>query len=170
MVKAIILDTSAFIMGYEAGDINEKQYTVPTVLDELSDGSFPKIRLENAVVSRRLQIIVPEKESEEKIREALRRMGETGALSVTDKQILALGVQLEKDDYAVVIVSDDYGVQNVANSLGLAFRSLATRGIQRRIEWQIYCPGCRKTFNEPQEDDLCPICGTPLKRRPKRRV
>ena len=50
MVKAIILDTSAFIMGYEAGDINEKQYTVPTVLDELSDGSFPKIRLENAVV------------------------------------------------------------------------------------------------------------------------
>ncbi len=170
MVKAIILDTSAFIMGYEAGDINEKQYTVPTVLDELSDGSFPKIRLENAVVSGRLQIIVPEKESEEKIREALRRMGETGALSVTDKQILALGVQLERNDYAVVIVSDDYGVQNVANSLGLAFLSLATRGIKRRIEWQIYCPGCRKTFNEPQEDDLCPICGTPLKRRPKRRV
>ena len=168
-VRAIVLDTSAFIMGYEAGDINEKQYTVPTVLNELSDGSFPKIRLENAVTTGRLQVSIPDYESEEKVKIILEKMGETEALSETDKQILSLGVQLEKEGYSVVIVSDDYGVQNISSSLGLHFRSLATKGIKKRIEWQIYCPGCRKVFNKPQEDNICPICGTPLKRRPKRR-
>ena len=169
-VRAIVLDTSAFIMGYEAGDVNEKQYTVPTVLDELSNGSFPKIRLENAVITGRLQVITPGKESEEKVKIILEKMGETAALSLTDKQILSLGLQLEMEGYAVVIVSDDYGVQNISDSLGLNFRSLATRGIKKRIEWQIYCPGCRKIFNKPQEDNICTICGTSLKRRPKRRT
>ena len=168
-VRAIVLDTSAFIMGYEAGDINEKQYTVPTVLNELSDDSFPKIRLENAVTTGRLQVCTPNDESIEKVKTILEKMGETTALSETDKQILSLGVQLDMEGYSVVIVSDDYGVQNISNTLGLHFRSLATKGIKKRIEWQIYCPGCRKVFSGPQEDNACPICGTPLKRRPKRR-
>ena len=147
----------------------DKQYTVPNVLNELSDGSFPKIRLENAVTTGRLQICVPDGESAEKVKKELDKMGETDALSLTDKQILSLGVQLDKEGYSVVIVSDDYGVQNISNTLGLHFRSLATKGIKKRIEWQIYCPGCRKVFSRPQEDNACPICGTPLKRRPKRR-
>ena len=77
-------------MGYEAGNINERQYTVPEVLDELSNGSFPKIRLENAVTTRRLQVINPENKSINEVNNALLKMGETKALSITDKKILAL--------------------------------------------------------------------------------
>lgn len=157
-------------MGYEVGNINERQYTVPAVLDELSNGSFPKIRLENAVTTGRLRVINPKNESIKEINNALIKMGETGALSITDKQILALGLQLEIEGYDVIIISDDYGVQNISQSLGIAFLSLATRGIKREIEWQIYCPGCKKIYNIPQEKNECSICGTILKRRPKRKT
>jgi rRNA maturation endonuclease Nob1 len=53
--------------------------------------------------------------------------------------------------------------------MSLGFQSLSTRGIQRRFEWTIYCPGCRRVFEEPQRGGVCPICGTQLKRKPGRK-
>jgi hypothetical protein len=59
---------------------------------------------------------------------------------------------------------------NMASRLGLRFTSQATRGIKRVLDWSIYCPGCRRGFNLPQEDNVCPLCGTELKRKPKERL
>jgi UPF0271 protein len=93
-------------------------------------------------------------------------MGETRVLSKADIQILSLGLQLKAEGKNTIIVSDDYAVQNVADRLRLGYKGLVTQGIKRRYRWITYCPGCRRTFQDPPEDGICLICGTKLKRRP----
>ena len=166
MRSAIILDTSAFIMGYEANG-SEEYFTTPKVYNELKKDTFPEIRLANSISTGKIRRLTPEIKFQNRIDSETRKLRETDALSNTDKEVLALGLQLQEADYSVVIVSDDYGIQNVAESLGIKYRGLSTKGIRRKISWEIYCPGCRKRFENHQEDNICPICGTPLKRRPR---
>ncbi|MGD2201261.1 MAG: hypothetical protein PVJ38_06505, partial [Candidatus Bathyarchaeota archaeon] len=96
----------------------------------------------------------------------LRELGEERALSKADVQVLALGLQLKAAGATPIIVSDDYAVQNVADRLNIEFKGLTTTGIKRRYRWITYCPGCKKTFHEPEGGNSCPVCGTELKRRP----
>jgi len=166
---SLVLDSSAFIQGLDPQD--EAAYTVPLVVEELRDG-FTAARLRSMEVTGRLKVVEPEQRLLDVVEGKALRMGESHALSATDKQVLALGLQLRDDGLEPVIVSDDYSVQNMADALGLRHRGLATPGIKRRFTWTLYCPGCRREYSEPQPDDVCPVCGTGLKRKPvrKRRV
>jgi UPF0271 protein len=163
---ALILDSSAFIQGLDPQ--NEAAYTVPLVVGELRDG-FVVARLRSMESTGRLKIVEPEESYLGVVEDESLRMGESHALSATDKQVLALGLQLRDVMLEPVIVSDDYSVQNMADALGLGYRGLATPGIKRQFTWTLYCPGCRQEYAKPQPDDVCPICGTDLKRRPSRK-
>lgn len=164
--RVLLLDTSAFISGYEMLDTSLEHLTVSEVAQELREGSLTRLRLENAQRSGRLKIFIPEPKYLEEVEAITLQLGEREALSAADKQLLALGLQVREGGGEPVIVSDDYSVQNTADRMSLGFQSLSTRGIQRRFEWTIYCPGCRRVFEEPQRGRVCPICGTQLKRRP----
>lgn len=166
-MKAIVLDSGAFIQGYNPGGTSTESFTVPAVRSELKSEAA-KTRFDNAALSGALKVIYPEEHYVERVEKAAMRMGESGALSITDKQILALGLLLASRGYRPLIVTDDYSVQNMARDLELPYRGLTTQGITKRIQWEIYCPGCRKKFDEPQPEDICPVCGTRLKRKPKR--
>lgn len=163
---ALILDSSAFIQGLDPQ--NEAAYTVPLVVGELRDG-FIAARLRSMESTGRLKVVEPEEIYLGVVEDESLRMGESHVLSATDKQVLALGLQLMDMMLEPVIVSDDYSVQNMADALGLGYRGLATPGIKRQFTWTLYCPGCRREYAEPQPDDVCPICGTELKRRPSRK-
>lgn len=163
---ALILDSSAFIQGLASP--NEVTYTVPLVVEELRDG-FIVARLRSMETTGRLKVVEPEGRYLGFVEDESLRMGESRALSATDKQVLALGLQLMDNELEPVIVSDDYSVQNMADALGLGYRGLATPGIKRQFTWTLYCPGCRREYAEPQPDDVCPVCGTGLKRRPSRK-
>jgi UPF0271 protein len=167
--RVLLLDASAFIAGYEASDVDAVQYTVPSVREELKQGSFPRIRFDNAVRNRRLKILAPNAEYVVGVREVIKEMGEEGVLSEVDSQLLSLGLQLKSEGLEPVIITDDYSIQNVSDRLGIGFRAMTTHGIKRQFEWTIYCPGCRRTFPAPQPDGVCPVCGTELKRRPGRK-
>jgi len=164
--RAILLDTSAFIMGYEASDVDAEHYTVPAVREELRKGTFPRLRLDTALRIGRMRMLSPKNRYVLEVETATAELGETGALSSADRELLALGLQLKAEGKNPIVVSDDYSVQNVADLLGLNYRSLATPGIKRRFDWVVYCPGCRRTFRSPQPGGLCLICGTTLKRKP----
>lgn len=164
--NSLILDTSAFISGYGATDEGVEHYTVPAVAEEISEGSFQRIRFENMVSTGRLKVVLPDARFDEELQGVLREMGEEKALSRADAQILALGLQLRENGAAPVIVSDDYSIQNVADRLNLTFRTLTTHGISRRYRWITYCPGCKKTYPKPPKGEECPICGTKLKKKP----
>jgi endoribonuclease Nob1 len=165
-LKRVLLDTSAFIQGYNMSP-EEDYYTVPEVLDEIRE-ELGRMRYEGAKASGKLRQMQPEERWVKELEAKARASGEAHKLSTTDKQLLALALQLKTDDDVPTIVSDDYSVQNMASRLGLRFVAQVTRGIKKVYEWSIYCPGCRKRFDSPQEDNVCPICGTELKRKPRR--
>jgi UPF0271 protein len=169
MVRVLLLDASAFILGYEASESDLVHYTVPSVRDEVCD-DLQRIRLENAIKDGRIRMVSPSSESMARAKSVISELGESTALSRTDTELLALGLQLRKEGHEPTVVSDDYSVQNVATRLGLGFKGLGTPGIKRVFEWVIYCPGCRKQFQKSQPDGVCPICGTALKRRPGKKI
>lgn len=169
MGKAIVLDTSALLMGYEATEVEAEHYTVPSVREEMKRDDIRKLRLDSAIDTGRITVKSPDPKYRAEVERIIGEMGETEALSEADAELLALGAQLKGEGWETIIISDDYSVQNMASKLGLGFKGLATQGIKRQFKWVIYCPGCRKTFEEPQEDRVCPICGTELKRRPSRK-
>jgi UPF0271 protein len=166
LLRHVILDTSAFIQGYNLST-DEEYYTVPEVLDEIRE-DLGRMRYEGARASGRLREVSPEKKWTDELEAKSRSAGEAHKLSLTDRQLLSLGLLLKSEGKEPTIVSDDYSVQNMAVRLGFNFVSQATKGITKVINWGIYCPGCRRKFDAPQEDNVCPICGTELKRKPKR--
>ena len=168
-LKALVLDTSAFIQGFNTSDPETILYTTPLVIDEIRD-EMAKIRATNWSQTGKLVIQMPTEESTQHILTQSRRMGEARTLSETDHSILALTSQLTQQGNQVTLISDDYSVQNLADELGLNYTGMNTRGIKRRFQWIHYCPGCRKQFPEPQPENICPICGTELKRKPGKKT
>ncbi len=160
-MRVLVLDTSSFIQGFNSSDPETKLYTTYLVVDEVRE-EMARIRLENWVQTGRIVVRNPDDVSLGKVIEASRKLGENKALSDTDHSIIALALELGN----ATVVSDDYSVQNLSDELGIKHRGLATRGIKKRFDWVHYCPGCWKHFDGPQEDNVCPICGTELKRKP----
>ena len=168
-LKSLVLDTSAFIQGFNTSDPKTILYTTQLVIDEVRD-DMAKIRVANWSQTGKLVIQMPTAESTKHILTQSKKMGEAKALSDTDHSILALTHQLTQQDHDVTLLSDDYSVQNLADELGLKYTGMNTRGIKRRFMWIHYCPGCRKQFPEPQPENICPICGTELKRKPGKKT
>ncbi len=57
----IVLDTSAFIAGFDPLAVPEEQYTVPEVGKELIAGSMPWMRFNAAIENRKLTVQDSEK-------------------------------------------------------------------------------------------------------------
>ena len=169
-MKAILLDTSAIISGYEVSEVDVQHYTVPSVRDEMMRDDLRKLRLESAVERGLIEIVAPSRRYVEEVECVTERMGEAGILSKADTDLLALGVMLKDQGMEPTVVTDDYSVQNMADEMGLGFKGLLTPGIRRRFQWEVYCPGCRRTFDGAVAGSNCNICGTPLKRRPSKKT
>ncbi len=164
-LRILVLDTSAFIQGFGSSNDETKLYTSPLVLDEIRD-EMAKIRASNWTQTGKLIINMPDEPMLQHVLAKAKSMGEARALSETDLSVLALTYQLSREGNQVTLVSDDYSVQNLADELELKYTGMNTRGIKRRFTWIHYCPGCRRQYDKPQPDNICPICGTELKRKP----
>lgn len=164
-----MLDTSAFIVGFDPFSVSEDQYTVPMLKEEIIEGSMPWVRFKTAVESGKLKVKKPSKAFMEKVKATATSIGETFFLSETDLQVLALALELKTSGYSPVIASDDYSIQNVANKMGIKFTSLATFGIRFQLKWVRYCPACRRKYPADYKSKKCKICGTELKRKSLRK-
>lgn len=168
--RAIILDTSAFISGFDPLSIDDEQYSVPTVENELSAGSLPHLRFKTAAERRRLKVLQPDPPFMKKAKESSKEAGDTRFLSEADLQILALAAQLKEGGFDPSIVTDDYSIQNVAEKMGVSFTPLATFGIRFYLRWLLYCPACHRKYPPDYRFKECEVCGTPLKRKPTRKT
>ncbi|MEM2971602.1 MAG: ribonuclease VapC [Candidatus Bathyarchaeia archaeon] len=164
-----MLDTSAFIAGFDPFSIGEDQYTVPMLKEEIIEGFMPWVRFKTAIESGKLKVKKPSQAFMEKVRTTAASAGETSYLSETDMQVLALALELKNKGYSPLIASDDYSIQNVANKMGIKFTSLVTFGIRFQLEWIRYCPACRKKYPTDYKFKKCKVCGTELKRKPLRK-
>jgi UPF0271 protein len=163
--KAIVLDTSAFLAGFDPFSISEEQYTVPMVREEIRENSMAWVRFKIATESRKLKVRVPKKFFLDRVKESAAFVGDAFFLSETDLQVLALALELKTNGYSPLIATDDYSIQNVANQIGMKFTSLATFGIRFRLHWVRYCPACHKKYPAEYKSNNCEVCGTELRRK-----
>jgi UPF0271 protein len=167
--KVIVLDTSAFVAGFDPFSINEEQYTTPTVKEEIIRNSMSWIRFKTAMENGKLKVKTPDKVFLDAVRESAAILGDQFFLSEVDLQVLALALELKTEGYAPIIASDDYSIQNVANQIGIEFASLATFGIRFCLQWIRYCPACRRRYPAEYKSKKCQVCGAELRRKPARR-
>ena len=156
--KAYVIDTSAILSGKQI-NLQGFIFTVPGVSAELKPGGRDHRAFE-FLKEKGLDVKTPSNEETEKINIVSKQTGDFNRLSGTDKQILALALDLTKK-YSVIILTDDYSIQNVANKLGIDCESISQKGIIKNFKWGSKCSGCGKKFKENIK--VCPICGAETK-------
>jgi UPF0271 protein len=168
--RIVILDTSAFLAGFDPFSLSEEQVTVPKVEEEIRKNSMICMRFRTAIENGKLKVKAPSQEFLHKAKNTSSKVGDSYLLSETDIQLLALALELKASGYVPQIVTDDYSIQNVATRMGIEFLALATFGIKRLLEWIRYCPACHREYPADCASKECLICGTELKRKPRRTV
>ena len=151
-----ILDASAFYAGVPFRS-QEQYHTTTSIYDEIrhikKDHDILGVLLETG----RLKIMEPDKRSVQKSIDAARLTGDLQRLSRQDISVIALGLYMKGQ-----IITDDYSVANVAESLGMTIYPVMTRGIRNVGRWIHYCPGCS---THQKSGSKCSVCGTTLKRK-----
>ncbi|MEM2321553.1 MAG: NOB1 family endonuclease [Candidatus Bathyarchaeia archaeon] len=168
--RALVLDTSAFIAGFDPTAVNEEIYTVPEVESELTNESTSKLRFIASVESGALKTISPAPKYVDLVRSTSKSLGDSIMLSETDVQVLALAAQLRDSEYDSIVVTDDYSMQNTAERIGLKYTSLVNLGIRYQFHWIIRCPACGKKYPPDRKEMICENCSAQLERRPKKKI
>lgn len=166
----VILDTPAFLAGFDPFSVSEDQVTTPRVESEIRSNRMIQTRVQAAVDNGRLMVREPSEEFMRIVETSASSLGDAFFLSETDKQILALAVEIKASARDPQIVTDDYSIQNVATKLGIDYVPLATFGIRRLLEWMRYCPACHREYPADCRLTQCAICGTELKRKPRKKL
>ncbi len=166
--QVVVLDTSAFLAGFDPFSLGAELVTVPKVEAEIQRKSIVKTRFSMAVESGRLKVRAPSQEAICTVEKSANKVGDSFKLSETDMELLALAIDLKGQGYTPQIVTDDYSIQNVATQVGVEFCPLATFGIKRLLEWVRYCPACHREYPAESKFKECQICGTELRRKPRR--
>ncbi|MCD6383099.1 MAG: hypothetical protein J7L88_01400, partial [Thermoplasmata archaeon] len=152
-----VLDTSVILTysGSLGAFLEKGMATTPSVVDEI--GKEPQRSMVERLRYAGLQIISPPVEAIRRVREIATELGEAH-LSKTDMEVLALALHLN-----ACLLTEDYSMLNVAEALGLCWKSLTTRGIKRVYQWGFRCVSCGRVY-ESSPGEVCPICGGELRR------
>lgn len=146
-----VLDANVFIHGsrYDLA-LLEHPLTVPGVTAEL-ESADAQVRFDIDDVTVR----EPAGDAVERVEDAAEQKAES--LSDTDVALLALA--LERD---AVLVTDDYGMQNVAEGLDIDYEPFLKEGIHEEVSWTFRCRDCGEEVE--QGVDSCPVCGGDVRR------
>jgi len=158
--KTYILDTSVILSGKPI-NLDANIATTPGVFKEFTPGGKDYQNFQ-FLMEKGLKIQDPTKESIKQIKDVSQKTGDKERLSETDKEILALALDINKNDECeAVILTDDYSIQNVAQTLKIKFETISQKGITKKFKWTYQCRGCGKKFKE--NINTCPICGSSIK-------
>jgi UPF0271 protein len=153
-----IADSSLFIIRKR---LEGSIVTTPSVVEELRD--------ENSRTTMELMNVRVEPPLESFKKEVRTKAGITKdneELSGTDIDILAKALEYSGRE-ETILVTDDFAVQNTAIQLGIKVMPAGQRKIKDVLIWEKQCIGCKRRF---PEGDVCPVCGSPLKKRRKSRI
>lgn len=164
-MKKYIADSAVFIMGncpVAAADM----VTIPQVEDEMkSEDAALRYDLSKA---EGLRVEAVTDTFIDAVKEQASQTRDIEKLSRTDLGIIAKALEYkEKIGDDAVLVTDDFAVQNIAARLGIVVMPVAQRVIQDQIVWQKQCIGCFRHF---KDGDDCPVCGSPLRKKMKKKV
>ena len=157
-MKGYVLDTSVLYYGKDLPAGFELVIT-PGVVRELDKEDMGS-RLE-LLLATRIRVSSPSDRSLKRVEEEAEKTGDARRLSQTDREILALAL-----DLGYQLMTDDYSIQNVAKVMGIPCRGLDQKGITEVFEWQAKCKGCGKLF--PADVRVCDVCGSETRTKRKR--
>jgi len=100
----------------------------------------------------------PPEESIEAVRKNALHSGDLPVLSEPDISIIALA-----HARGFILVSDDFAVQNCAQTMGIEVRPIAQKKARVR-KWKYRCSGCGRYVKGP---GICDVCGSEIKRKIK---
>jgi UPF0271 protein len=150
-----ITDSSVFILGMPLSTrVRNRIITTPEVVSELVDIKSKMVfeaALESGVeVEPSLPHLITE------VRSHASRTGDIERLSDTDIGILAKALE-----HGGILCTDDYAIQNVAESLGIETEPILQEGIKETFEWGRRCKGCGRHFESDVR--ICQVCGSETK-------
>ena len=160
--KIFILDTSAFLSGKPLNFNDVQLITTTNIEKEIKPGGRD---YQNYIYLKEKCLIFkkPSKDSLKKIKETLEKTGDIDRLSLFDIEILAIALdENNQKNVEVVLLTDDYSIQNVAIYNKIKFKSLNQDGITKKFKWISRCRGCGKKFKD--NISICPICGSDTKK------
>ncbi|NPA99064.1 MAG: nucleotide-binding protein [Crenarchaeota archaeon] len=161
----IVLDTGALLAKYHLlANIQGAEYLIPIeVYNEVKDAENREA-LELGLAIGRIRVEVPDSISVDETIKTAKKVGELVKLSQTDIAVAALALSLKKKYGNVVVVTDDYSLQNLLHHMGIGFKPLRTMGIRKPRKYRVFCPVCGYVPSSPQEQ-ICPLCGSKIIRR-----
>ncbi|MEM0381326.1 MAG: hypothetical protein QW580_01490 [Nitrososphaerota archaeon] len=124
--RAYVLDTNALLLGFSGV---KNLYTTEEAIKEVKYDELQVARLEAMLTSGALKIARPTTEAIEKVKESAGK--QLDKLSQTDLTILAAALDLTKTHKKVIIVTDDYTIQQLTTKLQLNFIPLKHSGIRK---------------------------------------
>lgn len=160
-----IADSAVFIMG-NCPVPPVRMITITLVEDEIRSEDA-RLRYDIAKAEG-LRVEAVEAGYLESIKEEASQTRDIEKLSQTDLGILSKALEYRVqfgDD--VILITDDFAVQNIAVRLGIAVLPVAQRVIRDQIVWQKQCVGCFRHF---KDGDECPVCGSPLRKKMKKKT
>ncbi|MFX1501008.1 MAG: NOB1 family endonuclease [Promethearchaeota archaeon] len=170
-----IFDANIFLTGLDFNIIKGIIYTTPSIIEEVENRKYKEKnrniinKIKVAIETNKLKIKLPELNYIEKIKTVSKKTGDFNALSNADKDLIALTLELtEKFNTPVIMFSNDYSIENVCSELMIPFLPLYKEGIGYKITWQVYCPQCQTIHDAKDLNRICEICGSKLRRRPKK--
>lgn len=128
--RVLVLDTAAFLAGLQLHIYGHRLVTVPRVIEEVKDEASVR-GLEMALTVNRVEVVEPKKEYREQARSIAKDVGSLTKLSETDLDVLALALQLRDVGCRVVVVTDDYSLQNTVALIGIEFQPVKSTGIKK---------------------------------------
>lgn len=140
---------------------SEIMFTTNKAINEV-DNENERLIVNSYIKSSKLKVLEPESQA---VKLALNITGTSPRLTEADISVIALALQLDKK-YDITVITDDYELQNVLALHNIKFKGIKTVGIKKIIRWAYRCTGCGRYFKMPHE--ICPYCGSAVKRKPKK--
>ena len=150
-----ILDATAFYAGIPFSS-QDSYYVTSLVYDEIKHIKKNHGALEILLNSNRLIVKEPTDEFSKKVSAIAKKTGDLNNLSEEDISSIALSLELDSE-----LISDDFGVANVAKQIGIIIRPTMTKGIKTIGKWIHYCPSCGISSKK----SICPNCGNKLRKK-----
>ena len=154
------LDAGAFYTGLVFLSSAYQYWTTQAIFDEVKHIKRSLGAIEALLESNTLQVLNSDRKNIDKVVAAARRTGDYQKLSEADISVIALALQLK-----IPLVTDDYAVANVATTLKIPVKSVASKGITHTRRWTAYCSACGKAFGPNAKE--CRLCGNRLRRKYK---
>jgi len=172
----LIFDTNIFLTGIDFNVIDGLIYTTPQIIEEIKVAKYSNKnrnilnKIQAAIDSKKLILKTPSKKYIEKVENISKITGDVNALSIPDKELIAITLELtDTINPDVVLFTNDYSMENMCVELNISYSSLYKKGIMSKITWEVYCPFCNSVHNPEDLHKMCERCGLKLKRRPKKK-